>query len=47
MTLSAAGFKKEESTAHHPPPRVVDMQERLRAMFPTANAGLISDILEQ
>lgn len=46
MVLSSAGYKKEEPTSH-PPPKAVDMLERLRAMYPTANAGLVQDILTQ
>ena len=46
MQLTAAGYQKEEPSSH-PPPRQVDMLERLHAMFPMANKELVSDILYQ
>ena len=37
------GYKRE--AVSHPPPRKVDMLERLKAMFPTVDAGLVEDML--
>jgi hypothetical protein len=37
------GYKRE--AVSHPPPRKVDMLERLKAMFPTVDSELVEDML--